>query len=203
MSLLRKYLAAPWYRPYDRGWKLCNYQKKGSGEDTLSKILLQFKDGNPIVINAFTRWSIEVLSTQIKKGEIKYCARALGSTEQSAREGKSLHKLAKEISNNFGIEFVPQLFTKSRVTKSLKSLNKAARREEVEGVFQIDPKIKLANSSILIVDDIRTTGTTLYAMRRAIVEKHQGVNFSMFVLAQTEDDGNSEETLAKYKTYIG
>jgi competence protein ComFC len=67
---------------------------------------------------------------------------------------------------------LPYLFnglTRVRETTSQVGLNIESRRENVRGAFQADPK-RVAGKSILVIDDVTTTGATLAAGAQALLE---------------------------------
>lgn len=191
-----------WYYPFKNGWKLCSYETKSNGYDNLSHRLHDFKESNGTAINAFTRWSIDALNEVLPDLEIDYCIRSLGRSELSPLDTRPLHTLAGNISEHFDIEFIPELIAKTRVTKHLVTLNKPQREAELKGVFYLNKKVDLKGKSILLVDDIRTSGTTSKFIRQTIIEQFPNAKCYLFVLAQTSDGGNTKEVIDKYSKFI-
>ncbi len=197
-----KLIIKKWYSPFLNGWKLCNYKSKASGYDDLSYRLHEFKERDQKAINAFTRWSIDKLSKEILDLKIDYCVRALGRSELTPSPIKPLNQLGTRISEHFGIEFIPELIAKNRVTKHLVGLKKAEREAELEGVFYLNLDINLDGKSILLIDDIRTSGTTSKVIRETILEQFPNVKCYLFVLAETNDTENPEEVIATYSKFL-
>jgi ComF family protein len=56
------------------------------------------------------------------------------------------------------------------------------RYENTEGIFEITDKILLEGKHVLLVDDVLTTGSTLEACTRALLEI-KGIKISIFTLA--------------------
>ncbi len=68
--------------------------------------------------------------------------------------------LAKELSNLLGIPCIKTL-VKPKKTQHQRNLSASKRRKNLKGAFKIIDKNIVENKSILLVDDIVTTGTTL------------------------------------------
>ncbi|MEE1076918.1 MAG: ComF family protein [Acutalibacteraceae bacterium] len=68
--------------------------------------------------------------------------------------------LAKNLSDNLNIDFQPILL-KTKDNQAQHTLPKAERKRNVEGVFEINPQYKVFGKTILLIDDILTTGSTL------------------------------------------
>lgn len=77
------------------------------------------------------------------------------SFNQSALIGKELAVLG-------GLTYIPDLLVRQRQTPSMRGLNAKARRKAVGKAFAIHPRWagKLHNASIILVDDVLTTGAT-------------------------------------------
>ena len=64
--------------------------------------------------------------------------------------------------------YQPQALWKTRETRSQVGLNLSQRRENVQRAYQADPKI-VDRKSILIMDDVATTGSTILACTESLV----------------------------------
>ncbi len=96
--------------------------------------------------------------------------------------------LARVVAAGLGKRYAPGLVAKRRATETQASLDAAARRENLRGVFTANgsPRARraLAGASILLVDDVRTTGTTLDEVRRTLMEAG-AARVSFATVAQT------------------
>ena len=73
-----------------------------------------------------------------------------------------------------GWKFIPDLLIKNRSTTSQVELSVKERKQNLKGVFSLNPSYVLSpNSSILVFDDVFTTGSTL--KEAAKVLKHAGI----------------------------
>lgn len=68
--------------------------------------------------------------------------------------------LAKNLSDYLNIDFQPVLL-KTKDNQAQHTLPKAERKKNVEGVFEINSEYKVSGKTILLIDDILTTGSTL------------------------------------------
>lgn len=75
--------------------------------------------------------------------------------------------LARALAKRVGIDCDPKLLTKRQENETQSLLARAARRENVRKSFEASPRV--SGKSILIVDDICTTGETFRACARELV----------------------------------
>ncbi len=76
--------------------------------------------------------------------------------------------LARPIAFHQRIPFLPQAVKRIRNTPSQVGLNASERKNNVTGAFTANPEI-IKNKSVLLVDDVATTGSTLTACTQAIL----------------------------------
>lgn len=76
--------------------------------------------------------------------------------------------IAKRLSQDFGITFAPDLLKKIKNTKPQVNLNAKERKTNLIGAFSINKKYDIKNKSILICDDVITTGSTLEECAKAL-----------------------------------
>ena len=93
---------------------------------------------------------------------------ALLTYDNTARETKA-EELAKVLGQKLGIPVRPELLKRGRNTEALKTLSPAGRYQSLAGAFQAGRK-KCPYSSVLLVDDIYTTGATMEGCSRVLRE---------------------------------
>jgi len=158
------------------------------GIDELSKSLLRFKSKLQVDVQAWIECSVVELSKIINSNFI--VVRALHGGELEAGNS-SLDLLGVSLVKELNCQYRPQLVKKSRLTKSLKFLNKEERKAEIQGTYSFQPDDgDFRNSSFLIIDDILTTGTTLKAIGDAITATTCNTDISFYSLAYSDYQAN-------------
>ena len=76
--------------------------------------------------------------------------------------------LAKIISKNIDKTFEPLCLIKTRETPSQKNLKFKERITNLKGAFRVSEKIDLKGKTVLLCDDVKTTGTTLNECSKAL-----------------------------------
>lgn len=79
--------------------------------------------------------------------------------------------LARPIAQTAGLPFQPQALARRRATRTQVGLSRAARAENLVGAFHVPPgdAHRIAGRHVLLVDDVRTTGSTGNAAARALL----------------------------------
>ena len=82
--------------------------------------------------------------------------------------------LARALSRLSNLPLKEDLLVRTRFTQSSKKLSRMERRKNLRGVFRIRPEADIP-SSVILIDDIYTTGATMdeasYALRKAGVKR--------------------------------
>jgi ComF family protein len=78
--------------------------------------------------------------------------------------------VAREMSRRTGIEMIVDALVRIRATPPLKGLNLRQRRRTVAGAFRASPGARLAGRTVVLVDDVVTTGSTANACARALTK---------------------------------
>lgn len=68
--------------------------------------------------------------------------------------------IARELAGGLGIEFALNALRRTRNTPQQGQPTASARRENVKGVFQVTNRARIKGSTVLLVDDVMTTGST-------------------------------------------
>lgn len=174
------------WTPFAREFYLGCYFKQDHGNFVHDSIL-RFKDG----IKQDVQYWISLVKREIVQYDnfptIDYVIRTLGHSELVASPTKSLHLLAIAVANELETQFLPDLFSKTRITAKQSTLGTVAKKkEEIEDVFKINKgKFNLNNRNILIVDDIRTAGVMSGEMARQINQNFTPKNLFLLTLLKT------------------
>lgn len=173
---------------------LCHYRPLSAGLDKLSKSLIQFKNKFPNDVEAWIACSLE--STLELVRESPTVLRALHWNELSVSPTTDLpiDLLGRELSRSFGGLYQPWLLSKARITRPAKTLSRKERELEFRNVYLFYEDLG-PTKSILIVDDILTTGFTMASIIRAIRQKNPLIPIHLFTLASTDSEARLNSTL--------
>ena len=101
------------------------------------------------------------------------------------------HELAKALARRRGLRCEPDLLLRVRHNERQAGLKLEARTANVRGVFAIEPlrAAKLRGTSVALLDDVMTSGATLYELARVLLQA--GVmSVQAWVLARTPEPGD-------------
>jgi ComF family protein len=94
----------------------------------------------------------------------------LGRLRLILRQFNQAAVLAGELSRQTGVPMDPMLLARTRETRSQVGMTRDQRRRNVQGAFQVPGHRRkaLAGRSVLLVDDVVTTGATVEACARTL-----------------------------------
>jgi len=92
----------------------------------------------------------------------------LGKKRLKERGYNQVGLVARPLAYEVGLEYVPQALWKSRETRTQVGLTISQRWENVHKAYQANPEV-VKRKSILIMDDVATTGSTIQACAEALV----------------------------------
>ena len=76
--------------------------------------------------------------------------------------------LARELSRRSEVGHAPQLLSRRKRTAPLKGMGASQRQREVRGAFTVIDQKEVAGRTIILVDDVLTTGSTAFACAKAL-----------------------------------
>lgn len=92
----------------------------------------------------------------------------LGQKRLKERGYNQVALVARPLAYELGLEYAPRALQKTRETRSQVGLNLSQRRENVSQAYQADPAA-VKRKSILLMDDVATTGSTISACTEALL----------------------------------
>ena len=76
--------------------------------------------------------------------------------------------VARELAKATGLRSEERLLRRVKRTPPLKGMSLSQRRKAVAGAFNVDPSAELAGRTVVLIDDVLTTGSTANACARAL-----------------------------------
>jgi ComF family protein len=76
--------------------------------------------------------------------------------------------VARELSRRLGVAADPLALRRTRRTPALKGMSPLQRRKTVAGAFRVSDKAAVAGKTVVLVDDVLTTGSTAEACARVL-----------------------------------
>jgi ComF family protein len=76
--------------------------------------------------------------------------------------------VARELANGLNVPFAPKLLRRVKWTTQQSQPTRAARQENVRGAFAVARGARLVGKTVLLVDDVMTTGSTLGEAARTL-----------------------------------
>jgi len=92
----------------------------------------------------------------------------LGKKRLKERGYNQVGLVARSLAYEIGLDYAPQALQKSRETRSQVGLTLSQRWENVRDAYQADPEA-VKRKSILLMDDVATTGSTIQACADALL----------------------------------
>lgn len=92
----------------------------------------------------------------------------LGKNRLKERGYNQVGLVARPLAYRLGLKYEPEALRKMRETRSQVGLTVSQRRENVHDAYQADQKV-VKGKSILIMDDVATTGSTISACTETLL----------------------------------
>lgn len=130
-------------------------------QDNVKRAVLNFKSAYmPFLSKRFARDMAKCIQENYFMQFDMITYTPLSKKSLRKRDYNQAYLLAKEISKILDIPLA-DLLIKVRKTKEQKSLNSRERKTNVYGAFDLKDKDIVINKRILLIDDVKTTGSTL------------------------------------------
>jgi len=90
--------------------------------------------------------------------------------KQKKRGFNQASELAKELARKKGIPLLGGYLVKVKNTPAQTSLEASERRKNLKGAFAVIQERKIKGKTVLLVDDVYTTGSTIEECSSALIE---------------------------------
>jgi len=174
----------------EMGLALGNYYKKYSQYNDQISISIRegFKNNNKHHVKFWSDLAAFSIKNHLEEEEvtIDHVIRILGSSELEPSGTSPLDILCNSIAESLSCKYSPELLRKTHATRPLKQTNlRSEREEELKGVYQVSDGVIKDGESLLLVDDISTSGTSSQTVANQILENFPYVKIYFFVLTKT------------------
>jgi len=78
--------------------------------------------------------------------------------------------LARRVARRLNVPFLPTVLRRIRTTRRQTDVSPSARRENVRGAFRATGHVAMHKRSVLLIDDVMTTGSTASEAARALLQ---------------------------------
>lgn len=163
------------------------YYYLGYYQDPIKNRLLDFKSNKT---RAIAEWNALLNEYVQNLPEIDVVVRALGHTELESKEEQiPLDVIAESIAKRTASNYIPKLLRKRALTRKSTTLGQSERLHEIDKKYFIDSGLSTRylgdSQSVLVVDDVMTTGATTREIIRAIHEVSPGSKCYILTLVRT------------------
>ena len=158
-------------------------------DEYFSSTILEFKEGEEDAIEFWLDWVEYDFQYEIFEGiRFGLVLRVLGHSELEAVEEKPLDLIGQKIVEVKGGEYNPRVIGKQRANKKLSHTNSKEEREAEleENYYLMDEEYEDYGRNVLIIDDIKTSGTSMEAVKDLLRESGFTGRIYGFALGETE-----------------
>ncbi len=152
----------------DFNYCVCVAKLKDAGKDLIYKL----KYGKqPFVANAIAQLMAEKFRKDVKDDFDYVTYVPITRAKMKERGFCQTELIAKKLAKDLGFTLKENLILRVKDNKEQTELNRAERKKNLEDAFVIDDSIDLTGKSVLVVDDVYTTGATMQEMNKLLRSK--------------------------------
>lgn len=151
--------------------------------ENLTAILInRFKNGERHLAYFFAERMAEILQMQnLEKENALIVAVPLTEDRELERGYNQAEELAKIVGERLNVAFDREILLKTRDTSAQKKLSRTERQENVKGAYHVRKRKAVHDKTVILVDDIMTTGATGSECARVL--KNAGAKEVIFLTA--------------------
>lgn len=149
---------------FNRSW--------GLYKDGLKKGIYKFKYGGRTELKrVFAEFMADTVLNEPEYGCIEQLlAVPLHEIRLKQRGYNQAELLGSELAGRLGLEFLPKVLVREKNTAAQSGLSREERKLNLDSVFRVNKCKQIKNRTLLLVDDIFTTGATADACAQALLQ---------------------------------
>lgn len=153
------------------GWGCGDVKTIGPFEPPLSEAvhMLKYSDAKSVSRRLGAMMAERIVPDQRYNKADLVLAVPLHKARKRERGYNQAQLLAEQLGKTLGIASPEGLVTRARHTRSQTTLNKEQRLSNVEGIFAVHNPDRIKGRSIILVDDVLTTGATIGSCGRSLL----------------------------------
>lgn len=150
--------------PYSKGWAVLRY------DDAATALAARLKYADKTHLAPFLGALMAMHGREILTGAEYIIPVPLHWRRMLLRRYNQSLLLAREVSKHCGVPLLPAALQRIRYTPPQASLSRKERLDNVRGAFRVRTKCKpkIAGKTVVLIDDVMTTGATLYACCKSL-----------------------------------
>lgn len=149
----------------------------------LKKLILEFKYNKNFVAGSIL---VDFLCDMIIENQIDIDYVVYIPSSKKAMKNRGFNQceyLAKEINKNLDISICNDVI-KNKNIKEQKLLSKEERCKNIKGAFKLKTDKNIKNKKLLLIDDVMTTGATLYECEK-LLKENGALSIKMLTVAKS------------------
>jgi ComF family protein len=171
-------LARP--RAFNRARACCLY------DEASRDLILQFKHADRTeLVPLFVRWLSRAGADLLAEADA-IAPVPLHRGRLLKRKYNQAAELARPLSRQHGRDYLPDALVRRKATDSQGGKSGSGRRRNVAGAFEVPRPALVVGKSVVLIDDVLTTGATAEACARALL-KAGAKSVDLLVLARVKD----------------
>ena len=138
-----------------------------SYEGEIVRLIKNLKTGKKYLADLFSEYMAETAAKEFAGADLIVF---VPMTERAAKKRgyNQARLLAEGVSAKTGIPLEAELLVKTRDTGEQKALSRKERMQNLKGSFRVHERIKCRGKTVLLIDDVMTTGATANAVSEAL-----------------------------------
>ncbi len=142
-------------------------------ENAAQTALYNFKfNGYISAADFFASYMVQTAKLKFKNITFDYCfAIPMSKISELARGYNQAELLAERVAKALEIKYIKRALIKTKNTSTQHELTKEERFSNLIGAYKLKPNINVKGKTVLLVDDIKTTGATLDEATKVLLIK--------------------------------